>query len=294
VELKALICFHRVALRGSLRQAARELGTTQPTLSHHIARLESEWGFRLLDRSQRPIRLTPAGELLLPRVRALIAEVNSIQAELPKLRAQSRPELKVGATSAISSLMPAVLAQFVRAQPEVSLTLREGLSSDLAHLVKSGELDLALVFSAAARAMGYRLRTEALFSVDFAFVVSPHHALAGRDELRLCDLDQESLILSGGISGEILLRALDESHVRPARVYETNDGATSLELVAQGMGVGFTSELRLQQARNTLRVLPSGDRQFSRMVNVVWLRRQAAPTAVEFLEIVRHYTWPLG
>jgi DNA-binding transcriptional LysR family regulator len=100
--------------------------------------------------------------------------------------------------------------------------------------------------------------------------------------------------LSAGTSGEILVRALNEAHVRPARIYETNDGATSLELVAQGMGVGFTSELRLRQARTTFRLLKSTDRQFSSMVSVVWPRRPLAPAADSFRALVRDYPSPLG
>ena len=78
-RLRVLDAFARL---GSVTAAAKELHYTQPTVSHHLARLEAETGAQLLQRAGRGVRLTPAGRLLADRAAEIIGRIDVADAEL--------------------------------------------------------------------------------------------------------------------------------------------------------------------------------------------------------------------
>src|SRR5437764_10694947 len=100
VELRHLVALDAVAREGSFRRAATRLGYVQSAISHQIAALEGLAGKRLVDRSRgaRPLALTRAGEILLEHAEAVIARVQTAQADLAALDGDGASPLRVGAT----------------------------------------------------------------------------------------------------------------------------------------------------------------------------------------------------
>src|SRR3954451_6124304 len=82
LDLVRLRVLAAVARTGSVTAAAKELHYSQPSVSHHIARLEAETGAKLLQRIGRGVRLTQTGELLAERAMEIIGRVDSAAAEL--------------------------------------------------------------------------------------------------------------------------------------------------------------------------------------------------------------------
>src|SRR5215203_5828621 len=104
-----------VARQGSVTGAARELQYTQPSVSHHLARLEAETGTKLIQRVGRGIRLTPEGELLAQRAIEIIGRVDQASVELAAhlgLRA-GRVRL-AGFQTVLSTLVPKAAAELSR------------------------------------------------------------------------------------------------------------------------------------------------------------------------------------
>src|SRR4051812_3672180 len=85
VTLVQLRVVDAVRRHGSVTAAAKELRYTQPSISHHLSRLEVEVGTRLVQKVGRGIRLTPAGRLLADRAAEIIGRVGSATAELAAL-----------------------------------------------------------------------------------------------------------------------------------------------------------------------------------------------------------------
>src|SRR2546423_12332411 len=112
VQLRVLDAVRR---HGSVTAAAKELSYTQPSLSHHLSRLEVQTGARLLQRVGRGIRLTEAGRLLADRAAEIIGRVDSATAEVAAVVGLNAGRVRLaGFGSVMSSLVPQAAAILAR------------------------------------------------------------------------------------------------------------------------------------------------------------------------------------
>jgi DNA-binding transcriptional LysR family regulator len=102
---------------GSVSAVASVLGYTQSAVSQQLAALEREVGVELIDRTQRPLRATPAGELLRPHVARVMAALSGAEAALEEVRGGTGRVRLAAFTSALSSFVPAALRDLRRAHP---------------------------------------------------------------------------------------------------------------------------------------------------------------------------------
>src|SRR6266480_7083861 len=120
IDLRRLQMFHAVATRKSFSAAALELSYTQSSVSEGVAALERELGVTLLDRSSRPVRITPAGEMVLVHAEALLGQAAAIEDELVALASGDAGRLRLaGFYTAWSTFLPGAVAGFARAHPRV-------------------------------------------------------------------------------------------------------------------------------------------------------------------------------
>ncbi|MET7421892.1 LysR substrate-binding domain-containing protein [Dactylosporangium sp. NPDC005555] len=136
-----------VARHGSVTAAAEALHYAQPSVSHHLARLESETGARLVQRVGRGVRLTPAGHLLAERAEEILGRLDAAEEELAALTGLTAGRVRLAAfPSALGSFVPIAAARFAAAHPDVALSLVEAEPPEALRLLKAGEVDLAVVF----------------------------------------------------------------------------------------------------------------------------------------------------
>jgi DNA-binding transcriptional LysR family regulator len=130
---------------GSFTAAAERCHTAQSALSHQIARLERHLGVRLFDRTSRSVRLTEAGQALLPVARRILADLTDVRAELRSIDGLVRGPLRIGATQTAVRVLDLLqlLSDYDKGYPEVELTVTIGPGYELTGGVGSGELDVA-------------------------------------------------------------------------------------------------------------------------------------------------------
>lgn len=136
-----------VARRGSVTEAAKELGYSQPSVSHHLSRLEAATGAKLVQRVGRGIRLTPEGELLAARAAEIVGRVDAAASELAAhvgLRA-GRVRLAANA-SAMSTIAPRAAATLARSHPGLELSLVDRHPAEGIQALRRGEVDVALTY----------------------------------------------------------------------------------------------------------------------------------------------------
>lgn len=143
LDLDLVRTFAAVATLGSFTHAALRVGRQQSTISLQIGRLEDALGVRLLERSPRAVRLTPAGERFLPHAERLLALNDSA------VQAMSEPAVvgtvRLGTPEDFAtSHLPDVLARFVQAYPAVSLEVTCDLTLNLLEGFRDGRFDLIL------------------------------------------------------------------------------------------------------------------------------------------------------
>src|ERR671925_514526 len=124
LEVTRLRGIDAVARHGSVTAAARELHYSQPSVTHHLARLEAETGAQLLQRVGRGIRLTPAGQLLADRAAEIIGRIDAAGAELSAHIGLSAGRVRLAAfASAIGSLVPQAVAALAERHPNLQISL---------------------------------------------------------------------------------------------------------------------------------------------------------------------------
>jgi molybdate transport repressor ModE-like protein len=147
LDLARLRVLAAVARTGSITAAARELHYSQPSVSHHIARLEAETGARLLQRVGRGVRLTQAGELLAERAIEIVGRVDSAAAELSAHVGLHAGKVRLaGFSSAMSTLVPAAAVALAGSHPGLELSLVDTHPPEALRLLRAGNVDVAVIF----------------------------------------------------------------------------------------------------------------------------------------------------
>ena len=144
-----------VARCGSVTAAARALNYAQPSVSHHLARLEAETGTKLIQRAGRGIRLTDAGRLLAERAAEVIGRLDAAENELAAYTGLRAGRLRLAAfPSALGTIVPAAGAMLREHQPGVDLRLTEAEPPEALRMLRAGYVDVALVFRYSAEPDG--------------------------------------------------------------------------------------------------------------------------------------------
>ncbi len=136
-----------VARHGSVTAAARELNYAQPSVSHHLARLEAETGVKLIQRAGRGIRLTEAGRLLADRAAEVLGRLDAAENELAAQAGLRAGRVRLAAfPSALGTIVPAAAAMLRAEHPQMDLRLTEAEPPEALRMLRAGYVDVALVF----------------------------------------------------------------------------------------------------------------------------------------------------
>jgi DNA-binding transcriptional LysR family regulator len=144
IRLRVLVA---VAQHGSVTGAARALNYAQPSISHHIARLEAETGARLLQRAGRGVRLTDAGRLLAERAEEIIGRLDAAENELAAHVGLRQGRVRLASfPSALGTIVPRAAARLEAESPGMDLMLAEAEPPEALRMLRAGYVDVALVF----------------------------------------------------------------------------------------------------------------------------------------------------
>jgi DNA-binding transcriptional LysR family regulator len=292
MELRQLRYFEAVERHRHFTRAADELHVAQSALSHQIARLERELGVQLLARTTRSVEPTEAGSLVAARARSMLTEAGALREEVAELRGLVRGRVTVGALLFGGELdIPALLASFTSAYPEIDVGLREGTVQRMVDGLDDGSIDLAFVLERSPRDEYERAP---LSSEELAVVMSPGHALGTPGPIRIGALADERLI--GFERGSSVRQVVDEAFavagVSPRIALEGNDLALVRSLVAQGIGIGIMPRTFAELAGPPVALRPLNPP--LRMVVALWWRRgrHLSPAARAFVEFSRERATP--
>ena len=238
-RLKVLVALAR---HGSVTAAARELGYAQPSISHHLSRLEAEVGLPLTQRAGRGIRLTPAGELLAQRAAEILGRVDSAEDELAAIGGLRSGRVRVaGFQSALSSVVTAAAASMRTSAPDIELTLQD-LHPDLAlQQLREGLLDVAVVF---------RYDDDVPDDMRFTHLFDDAmHLLSTEPGQALADHADSPWIAGCERCRRELVSACEAAGFAPRIMYTSDDPLVQQSMVAAGLGVTTMPGLSVSQHR---------------------------------------------
>jgi DNA-binding transcriptional LysR family regulator len=243
-ELRLVRYWVAVAEEGNITRAAERLHISQPALSAAIKTLEAQLGVALLDRSDRVLRVTPAGEQLLTSGRALLSEADRVFEEVRARDSAVVGRLRIGMTpTARYGLGPSLLAACAERASGVMLYPAEDATGALLRDVRSGRLDLAVLFCAVDDVDGVVI--EPLLSEPAVVHLRSDHVLASRSSVALEELAGETfLVAEGADSGGFTARVLELCRARGFEPVVRPDPYPDLGLQAVREGLGVVVYVR--------------------------------------------------
>jgi DNA-binding transcriptional LysR family regulator len=246
VELRQLEYFVAVAKHRHFGRAAEAAYVSQPALSQQVQRLEAELGIALLRRTSRGVELTPAGEELLGRAEAILAEVAQARGAMDEHAGVVRGAVRVAATTADALQLPDVLAAFHREHPGVRLALRHASASEVLALLRKGAVDLAVLSLAGEAADG--LTVTPLADEPLRAIAPPAEPF-GAVAVAIDDLRGRPFVLGepGTALRATVMDACQEHGFSPVPLLEVSDPTTVRFLVSAGLGVSLVPQSWLDQ-----------------------------------------------
>lgn len=198
MNLEGLTAFLAVAESGSFTEAGERLFLTQPAISKRIAHLEASLGMALFDRIGREVRLTQAGDALLPRARAILLTLEDTRRALNNLSGGIDGRLSFGTSHHIGlHRLPPLLREYSTRFPKVQLDIRFIDSEEAWEQVLHGNIELGVVTLPPAPDRDSPLRAERIWNDPLAVVAASEHPLAGLRSVTLRALSQHAAILPG-------------------------------------------------------------------------------------------------
>jgi DNA-binding transcriptional LysR family regulator len=242
LKLTHLRVLEAVARCGSVTEAAKELRYSQPSVSHHLGRLEAATGAKLIQRVGRGIRLTPEGELLALRAAEILGRLNAASVELAArvgLRA-GRVRL-AGFQTVLSTLVPKAATELSRRYPGIELNIVDAHPVEGLQMLRSGHVDMALIFRNADtppdEAEGFRLTH---------LLDDPVYLVSDQPDQRLEDHRDSAWVGGCERCRAATITACERAGFSPRMAYFCDDTVITQALVAAGMGVAIVNGLALR------------------------------------------------
>ena len=241
--MRQLVYLDAVYKHKNFTKASKELYVSQPTVSAAIRVMEQELGMTLIERTPKSVVFTPAGEVLMQRVHALLSDYNDMLTEANELSRKASYTLRLGIASILSSdIFPLLYKGFLPKHSELKIQLDE--DGGLGHIRKllDEELDMAL------NGIPEDLNTDELSAIpvcrrEIKLIMHNTHPLAQYDRVPLKKLDKEnvSMLYSPGVMEQLLERTFTASGIQPNVVSQHSQIHGMLEMVLTGCSVGFVN-----------------------------------------------------
>jgi molybdate transport repressor ModE-like protein len=241
LDVTRLRVLDAVARHGSVTAAAREMDYSQPSVSHHLSRLEAETGAQLLQRAGRGIRLTQAGQLLADRAAEIIGRIDAADAELSAHVGLTAGRVRLaGFASAIGALVPQAAAALATEHPGLEIGSIDTHPPEAIQLLQTGKVEVAIVFrydDNESEPPGVRLHH---------LLDDPMYLLSDRRTRGLASLSEATWIAGCERCRGHLLALCDAAGFEPRIGYESDDTALMQALVAAGLCVAVLPGLALR------------------------------------------------
>src|SRR5271165_4750982 len=272
MNLHSLRLFTAVAERGGFTAAGRQLRVSQPAISKAVRQLEAQLGTQLLVRSARGVSLTEEGRVLLSHAQVLFGEERAAEEALADRRGLRCGSLRLGSSHTVASyFLPPILGAFHARHPAIELTLVAVNTRAVLEALLANTIELGVVEGPVSHA---RVEVSPWMEDELVAVVAPEHPLTQVRRLRAARLFQELYLIreEGAGTRDVVLAALRNRGVTPARLFEISENEVMKQLAAAGVGFAILSILAVQKeiARGELAALTVEDLVLRR--TLTWLQ----------------------
>lgn len=272
--LRTLELFCTIAEQRSFSKAAAAHHLTQSAVSQAIQHLEESLSVQLIDRSKRPLVLTPAGKIYLRGLRGVLRSYQRLEQEVRSTSKQLSGGITIGSIVSVGlSYMPDATAAFERIHPEVDVKTEFGSNDRVFEMTSEGEVDFGLV--------SFPRNTKQLQSIlwqrePLRLVCSCEHPLAIHHEVSSSQLNGIEMI---GFDRRLELRQEIDQSLAKAGIsvnvrMEFDNADSMIRAIQANRGIGFVPEaaVRRETADGSLRVVACRELRMTRPLGIIFRR----------------------
>lgn len=283
INFKLLGTFLAVAGNASFRKAAEQTHLSLPAVSMQVKQLEEQLGVALFQRTTRRVELTREGEHLLISTRKAMAELEGALGHIQQAAEVQQGQLSFACVPTVAGTrLPALLTDFARSYPGISVRVRELTQPDLLEAVRRREVDFGIGLQPDKKG---DLDFRAIFVEPYVALLPPSHAAAAKAGITLRELVKMPLLTVGTSQFQ---RQLDEALQAQGLAldlhYEFTNVSTLVAMAEAGLGVGMLPAVGVppQTKLQVLRILRPA---MSRTIAIITIRGHTlSPSAARFVE----------
>lgn len=274
--------FAAAAETGSFTRAAERLNYTPSGVSQLVGALEAEFGFALLYRDKRGVRLTPCGEQLLPAVRDFLQQEQRLHQLAAEINGLSVGSVTIASYSSIAThWLPAVIRAFQADYPHIRIRLIEGVRPEVCRWLDTKEADVGFL-SDAEPMDGYEWIP--LAEDRMIAVLPPDHPLAGAAAYPLKNCPTERFIMPSLGRDADVANMFARNGIEPDIRFSTLENFAAMSMIEQGLGMSIMNELITKTCACNVVKLPLDPPQSITLGVAIASADKAPPAVRRFLE----------
>ena len=289
MDFDQLTTFMQVAKLGSFSRAGQKVFRSQSAVSAQIRQLEQEYGDKLLDRSGKDVRLTPAGRVLFDYAERLLSLRDESLLAVADQGATPRGTLVIGANEATCLyVLPEVFAEYCRLYPGVQISIYRNFSYKIIEKLENGSIDVGIV---TLPVKSPSLKTHSIFRDQLMLMVDPENPLAKHKVASVSDIAKHPLLVPKTGYTRQLMDKLFRPYNSSLQVrMELPSIGMIKSFVAAGLGVSLISSsfAREEVLAGTVKLIPLEDVEIWRELGLAYRRdRTLTRASTTFIATVR-------
>ena len=237
---------------GALSKAADKLGYTQSGLSHMMNAIEDEFGFSVLQRGHYGIKLTPAGERIISKVRQIVMCEESLEHEIEMVKSYGDNVLRIGAFASMAGTwLPVIMERFNREFPDVTVQIQTGTVDELYGGLDDGKYDACF----GTKNSRYDFKWYPLDNDRFYAVLPKYYPEHG-DSFSITHFNGTKFLMPGLGFDDDISAVFTQYNVHPFVTPTYVDDPAIISMVEHGLGISMLSELILDGKSDGVKALP--------------------------------------
>jgi len=289
-ELRQLRCFVAAAEELHFGRAAARMNMTQPPLSRQIQLLEHVLGVKLLDRTSRTVKLTPAGRVFLLEARRILRLTESAALATRRIASGEAGTITLGFTAASGySFLPRLLLQRASHAPNIDVALKEMVSAEQIEALTTGRIDVGLLRPPITRS---EFTTLKVTSEPLVAALPFGDARLAKAQLTLADFDAAPLVMyapeGASYFHDMLVGLFEAAGVAPIVVQSLSQIHSMLALVRSGLGAALVPEAAMSLHFDDVHFRPVATTPAAPVeLYAAWRSDNDNPALTSFLDLLR-------
>ncbi|MCI5863848.1 MAG: LysR family transcriptional regulator [Cloacibacillus porcorum] len=248
MNTRQMECFIALAEELNFRRAAERSMLTQPALSQQLRQIEAELQATLLFRTNRQVRLTPAGELFLVRAREIVERMRETGNLVRQIEKGISGSITIGATiPAIYILLADIISEMKKTLPNIKVIVHKMDTAAQEEELRKNHIDIGLGHPPFE---DETLGSSNIAKIPFEVVMSRENPLAGKEGLTMKDLKDETFILfprrMGPLQYDNIISLCLQAGFSPKNIIEVSPAQAIIAFAGSSLGIGFIASKQQQ------------------------------------------------